>query len=93
MTGNATPVAVIAAAEDRVVKPRRTKALLDQVDNLVFEATLQGAGHETLYQLPAYETTLQAAFGALRAAAPAASDEPARRPMSAAMRLHQERQG
>ena len=71
MTGNATPAAVIAAAEDRVVKPHRTKALLARLDNLVFEATLQGAGHETLYQLPAYENTLQAAFGALRDAAAA----------------------
>ena len=69
MTGNATPAAVIAAADDRVVKPRRTKALIDRLDNLVFEATVQGAGHETLYQLPTYETTLQAAFGALRDAA------------------------
>jgi hypothetical protein len=60
---------VIAAAEDRVVKPHRTKALVARLENLVFEATLQGAGHETLYQLPAYETTLQAAFGALRDAA------------------------
>jgi alpha-beta hydrolase superfamily lysophospholipase len=66
MSGNATPAAVIAAAEDRVVKPRRTKALIKRLDNLVFEATLQGAGHETLYQVPAYETTLRAAFGALR---------------------------
>ena len=78
MTGNATPAAVIAAAEDRVVKPRRTKALTDRLDNLVFEATVPGAGHETLYQLPTYETTLQAAFGALRDAA-AAADRPAQR--------------
>ena len=73
MTGNATPAAVIAAAEDRVVKPHRTKALIARLDNLVFEATLQGAGHETLYQLPAYETTLEAAFAALQ---DAASGEP-----------------
>jgi hypothetical protein len=61
-----------------VVKPRRTKALTDRLDNLVFEATVQGAGHETLYQLPTYEITLQAAFGALRDAA-AAADRPAQR--------------
>ena len=69
MTGNDTPVAVIAAAEDRVVKPHRTRALIARLENLVFEATLQGAGHETLYQLPAYETTLEAAFAALQKAA------------------------
>lgn len=69
MTGNATPAAVIAAANDRVVRPHRTKALIDRLENLVFEATVEGAGHETLYQLPAYETTLEAAFGALQEAA------------------------
>jgi alpha-beta hydrolase superfamily lysophospholipase len=70
MTGNPTPTAVIAAAEDRVVKPHRTEALVAQLENLVFQATLPDAGHETLYELPAYKTTLQAAFGALRDAAP-----------------------
>jgi hypothetical protein len=92
MTGNATPVAVIAAAEDRVVKPRRTKALTDRLVNLVFEATVQGVGHETLYQLPAYETTLQAAFGALRDAAPAADSPVQRRSgVLAATQDHQRR--
>ena len=66
MTDNPTPVAVIAAASDRVVKPRRTRALIAGLENLVFEATLPGADHNTLYQLPAYESTLQAAFAALR---------------------------
>jgi uncharacterized protein len=78
MTGNATPAAVIAAAEDRVVKPHRTQALLARLENLVFEASLQGAGHETLYHVPAYETTLEAAFAALRDAA--SGDRPAQRP-------------
>jgi uncharacterized protein len=91
MTGNSTPAAVIAAAEDRVVKPRRTKALTDRLDNLVFEATMQGAGHETLYQLPAYETTLQAAFRALRDAAPADRALPRRADMIAATRHREER--
>lgn len=68
MTGNPTPSAVIAAAEDRVVKPRRTEALIARLENLVFLATLEGAGHETLYELPAYKTTLQEAFRALREA-------------------------
>jgi pimeloyl-ACP methyl ester carboxylesterase len=74
MSGNPTPTAVIAAAEDCVVKPRRTAGLVARLDNLVFHATLEGAGHETLYELPAYKTTLQAAFGALREAASAATD-------------------
>jgi hypothetical protein len=55
-----------------VVKPRRTEALLARLENLVFQATLPGAGHNTLYHVPAYETTLRAALGAVRNAAAAA---------------------
>jgi pimeloyl-ACP methyl ester carboxylesterase len=88
MTDNPTPAAVIAAAEDRVVKPPRTEALLARLGNLVFHATLQDAGHETLYDLPAYKTTLQAAFGAVRDAAsqaePRRSDKSLPHPMIAA---------
>jgi pimeloyl-ACP methyl ester carboxylesterase len=69
MTDNPTPVAVIAAAGDRVVKARRTRALIEALENLVFEATLPGADHNTLHQTPAYGTTLRAAFDALRNAA------------------------
>ena len=69
MTDNPTPVAVISAAEDRVVKPRRTEALLARIENLVFRATVPGADHNTLYHVEAYPTTLRAAFGALRSAA------------------------
>jgi pimeloyl-ACP methyl ester carboxylesterase len=87
MTDNPTPAAVIAAAADRVVKPHRTEALLARLDNLVFQATLPDAGHETLYELPAYKTTLEAAFAALRAAAsearPRRSDNTLRHPMMA----------
>lgn len=77
VTDNPTPVAVIAAAEDRVVKPRRTRALIAGLENLVFQATLPDADHNTLYQLPAYGTTLQAALGALRKAA-ATGERPGR---------------
>jgi alpha-beta hydrolase superfamily lysophospholipase len=69
MTGNPTPVAVIAAADDRVVKPRRTEALVARLENLVFRATLPGADHNTLYHVEAYPTTLRAAFEALQDAA------------------------
>jgi uncharacterized protein len=88
MTDNPTPAAVIAAADDRVVKPHRTEALLARLDNLVFQANLPDAGHETLYELPAYKTTLQAAFAALRAAAsearPLPNDKILPHPMMAA---------
>ena len=74
MAGNATPVAVIAAERDRVVRPRRTRTLVERLENLVFYETLADADHNTIGQLPIYEETLRAAFAALnRAAGDAAS--------------------
>jgi alpha-beta hydrolase superfamily lysophospholipase len=69
MAGNPTPVAVIAAERDRIVRPERTRALVKQVPNLVFHRVLEGANHNTLYQLPVYQQSLEAAFAAIRAAA------------------------
>jgi len=69
MAGNPTPVAVIAAERDQVVRPERTRALVERLPNLVFHRVLEGANHNTLYQLPVYEQSLEAAFAAIRAAA------------------------
>jgi pimeloyl-ACP methyl ester carboxylesterase len=69
MAGNPTPVAVIAAERDHVVRPRRTQALVERLENLVFHETLAHADHNTIGQLPIYEATLRAAFGALDRAA------------------------
>jgi hypothetical protein len=74
MTGNPTPVAVIAAAQDRVIRPRRTAALVERLENLVFYRALEGADHNTLYQVPIYEETLDAAFAAIAGAATAPAD-------------------
>lgn len=69
MAGNPTPTAVIAAEHDRVVRPERTQALVEQLPNLVFHRVLDGAAHNTLYQLPIYEQALEEAFAAVRQAA------------------------
>ncbi len=69
MAGNATPVAVIAAERDRVVRPERTRALVERLAKLVFYQVLTDAAHNTLYQLPIFEQALEAAFAALRGAA------------------------
>jgi hypothetical protein len=75
MRGNPTPTAVIAAENDRVVPPRRTAALAAGVPNLVFNKTLAGARHATIYELPAYDEAFLAAFTALREAAPKPSPD------------------
>ncbi len=70
MQANPTPVAVIAAEGDRVVRPQRTAALRKQIPNLVFDRTLAGASHATIHDLPAYQATFKEAFEALGRAAP-----------------------
>ena len=69
---------MIAAADDRVVRPERTRTLVEQLERLVFERTLPGAAHNTLYQLPIYEPTLQAAFAAVEAHVGGGADDPGR---------------
>lgn len=68
MAGNRTPVAVIAAGNDRVVRPERTRALLEKVENLVFSTTIEEATHNTLSAYPAYHEALGAALRAVAAA-------------------------
>ena len=70
MQANRTPVAVIAAEGDRVVKPQRTAALRNQILNLVFDRTLAGASHATINNLPAYGVTFREAFEALDRSTP-----------------------
>jgi hypothetical protein len=70
MGANQTPVAMIAAEDDRVVRPQRTAALRKQIANLVFDRTLAGASHATINNLPAYGITFKEAFEALDRAAP-----------------------
>jgi pimeloyl-ACP methyl ester carboxylesterase len=65
MQANGTPVAVIAAEGDRVVRPQRTAALRNRISNLVFDRTLPGASHATINNLPAYGVTFREAFEAL----------------------------
>jgi predicted lysophospholipase L1 biosynthesis ABC-type transport system permease subunit len=48
--------------------------LVERLENLVFYRTLDGADHNTLYQVPIYEETLEAAFAAIAAAATATAD-------------------
>ncbi|HEX6142381.1 MAG TPA: alpha/beta fold hydrolase, partial [Geminicoccaceae bacterium] len=69
VAGNATPVAVIAAAEDQTVRPERTRALIEQIETLVYEATVEDATHNTILALDAYDTAFREAFAALAAAA------------------------
>ncbi|MGI9416977.1 MAG: alpha/beta hydrolase [Geminicoccaceae bacterium] len=70
MAGNRTPVAIIAAENDRVIKPARTEALRQAIERLVFDRTIKGAGHAEIHGMAAYQEALLEALDALNAAAP-----------------------
>ena len=49
LAGSDVPVAIIAAADDDIVPPRRTDALRARLENVAFDRTIGGAGHNDLY--------------------------------------------
>jgi uncharacterized protein len=56
------PVALVAAERDTIVAARRTAALRASVPNLVFDRTVPGAGHNDIYQHPAFRQAMQEAL-------------------------------
>ncbi len=65
---NPTPIAIVAAELDEVVKPERTDALRTAIPNLVFDRTIEGAAHASLYGMSAYDDAIGQAFAAIKAA-------------------------
>ncbi len=60
------PVALIAGEYDTLIRPARTEALREQVPNLVFNRTIEGAGHNDIYHRPEFQQALREALAALR---------------------------
>lgn len=57
------PVAIIAAEQDEIVAGERTQALRERAPNLVFDETIAGAGHNSLYSQSAFQDAMRAALG------------------------------
>jgi hypothetical protein len=55
------PVAIIAAADDRIVPQPRTDALRKKVINPVLDHTILGAGHNNIYDHPQFAPILDEA--------------------------------
>jgi pimeloyl-ACP methyl ester carboxylesterase len=56
------PVAVIAAARDTVVPPRRTEPVRSAARNLVLDRIVLDAGHNDLYERPEFRRALREAL-------------------------------
>jgi pimeloyl-ACP methyl ester carboxylesterase len=59
------PTAIIAAADDTLITPRRTDALRAAVGNLVFDRTIGGAGHNDIYHQTQFHLAMHEALAAL----------------------------
>jgi pimeloyl-ACP methyl ester carboxylesterase len=68
MRGNRTPAALIAAGRDTIVPARRSTPLREVAPNLVFERIIAEAGHNDLYDRPAFRQAMQEALTRIRAA-------------------------
>ena len=66
MAGNATPTAIIAAGDDRLIKPERTARLRAEIQTLVFDRTIEGASHGGIHSFSLYWEALFEALGALK---------------------------
>jgi pimeloyl-ACP methyl ester carboxylesterase len=62
LRGVATPVAIIAGGRDTLVVPERTQALRLAIPNLAFDRTIPEAGHNDIYQNPAFAAAMREAM-------------------------------
>ncbi len=67
--GTLTPTALIAAGRDSIVPARRSEPLRHAVPRLVFDRTIEDAGHNDLYDHPAFAEALREALARIEAAA------------------------
>jgi len=69
LRANATPAALIAAERDTIVPARRSEPLRKAAPNLVFDRIVAGAGHNDLYDDPAFVQAMHEALARIMAAA------------------------
>jgi fermentation-respiration switch protein FrsA (DUF1100 family) len=61
------PTAILAGGADTLIPARRTAALRRRVRNLVFDRTVAGAGHNDIYENPAFRAAMREALVRLTA--------------------------
>ena len=65
LEGSRVPVAIVAAQQDQIVRPQRTRALAKRVPNLVFDRTIAAAGHNDIYARPEFGAAMAEALAAI----------------------------
>ncbi|MBM6579272.1 alpha/beta fold hydrolase [Microvirga sp. BT689] len=64
-----TPTAMIVAGRDTIVPARRTEPLRNVIPNLILDRTISDAGHNDLYDHPAFAAAMQEAVTQFEASA------------------------
>jgi pimeloyl-ACP methyl ester carboxylesterase len=65
--GSSAPVAILAAERDEIISGRRTDALRQNVENLKYDRTIKGAGHNDIYHRADFQASLREAIEAVAA--------------------------
>lgn len=65
LKGSSVPVAILAGERDSLIRPKRTDALRRQVNNLVYDATITGAGHNDIYSRSDFQQAMRDALDAV----------------------------
>lgn len=65
LEGGAVPVATIAAERDEIVSRERTEALRKSISNLVFDRTIESAGHNDIYARSDFHEAMRGALEAI----------------------------
>ncbi len=71
MQSSRVPTAIIVAGRDTLIPPRRAQALAKRVPSLVYERTIEEAGHNDIYQNPSFRTAMAEALERVAAQPPA----------------------
>lgn len=67
LASTSAPVAVIAAAKDTIISPRRTKAVRKSARKLVLDRTIANAGHNDIYDSAEFRGAMQRALTLIEA--------------------------
>jgi pimeloyl-ACP methyl ester carboxylesterase len=65
LAGRQTPIAILAAEHDEIISSARTAALRRAIQNLCFDRTIAGAGHNDIYHRADFQASLREALGAI----------------------------
>lgn len=61
------PVAIIAGADDQLIRPARTNGLRRSVRRLAFDRTIARAGHNDIYDMPQFHAAMREALASVTA--------------------------